>query len=96
MYLREAKCRLESDVLGWWRLKSETYPSVSRMARDYLAIPASSASVEREFSDAKLLVTDRRCSLDSETIEAIKLLKSWTADTFDVKRMEDFMTRVHD
>jgi hypothetical protein len=47
------------------------------MARDYLAIPATSASSERLFSSGKLLITDNRNSLGEYTIEAVECLKSW-------------------
>ena len=38
------------------------------MARDYLAIPATSAPIERVFSGGTDLVAQRRCSLKGETI----------------------------
>ena len=47
------------------------------MARDYLAIPASSASVERIFSSAADTVTPDRAHLSAETISAIMCLKHW-------------------
>jgi hypothetical protein len=33
------------DILLWWKANSKTYPNLSRMARDYLAIPGTSASL---------------------------------------------------
>ena len=53
------------------------YPTLSRMARDYLAIPATSASSERLFSSGKLLITDNRNILGVNTIEAVECLKCW-------------------
>ena len=47
------------------------------MARDYLAIPATSASSERLFSSGKHLITDSRNRLNQETIQACECLKSW-------------------
>ena len=41
------------DVLMWWKFNSKKYPNLSRMARDYLAIPGTSASSERLFSSGK-------------------------------------------
>jgi hypothetical protein len=37
-YLRSDP-ELIKDVLGWWYEKREVYPTLSRMARDYLSIP---------------------------------------------------------
>ena len=47
------------------------------MVKDYLAIPATSAPVERVFSGGTDLVTQKRCSLKGETIHEIMCLKSW-------------------
>jgi hypothetical protein len=42
-----------ADILAWWKSQSETYPNLSKMARVYLAVPATSASSERLFSSRK-------------------------------------------
>jgi hypothetical protein len=65
------------DVLAWWKLHQGIYPNLSRMARDYLAIPATSASSERLFSSCKDLITARRNNLNEDTIQAHECLKSW-------------------
>ncbi|KAJ3335680.1 Phospholipase C [Gonapodya sp. JEL0774] len=43
--------------------RSSQFPNLSLMAKDYLSIPATSASVERLFSAAKLVITDKRGGL---------------------------------
>ena len=67
----------DADILAWWKSQSAKYPNLSKMARDYFAIPATSTSSERLFSSAKQLVTDSRNSLGAETIQACECLKSW-------------------
>lgn len=47
------------------------------MARDYLAIPATSSPVERAFSKGRDLVSFRRNALNAETIRACMCLKYW-------------------
>ena len=54
-----------------------SYPTLSKMALDILAIPAMSAEVERVFSSASLTITDCRNRLGEEVIEAIECQKSW-------------------
>jgi len=40
------------DILAWWKAQSTQTPVLSKMARQYLGRPASSAGVERIFSKA--------------------------------------------
>jgi len=47
------------------------------MARRYLAIPATSAPVERVFSIGGNIVTESQNRLDLKTVKQIVLLKSW-------------------
>ena len=47
------------------------------MALDVLAIPPTSAEVERLFSSAGQLITVRRNRLKDTTIEAVECIKNW-------------------
>ena len=69
--------RRNEDVLLWWKLNANIYPNLSRMARDYLAIPATSTSSERLFSGGKHLISDTRACLSPSSIQACQCLKSW-------------------
>ncbi len=66
-----------AEVLAWWKANSRKYPNLSKMVKDFLAVPATSASSERLFSSGKHLISDTRCSLGPTTIEACQTLKSW-------------------
>ena len=48
------------------------------MARDYLAIPATSVSSKCLFSSRGIMISDRRYNLAPKTIRASQCLKSWT------------------
>jgi len=78
-YFNERNIYLDKfiDVINWWKSAMIKYPNVSRMARDYLAIPATSTSSERLFSSASDLITDNRNSLKPSTIRECQCLKSW-------------------
>ena len=78
-YFDEAQPRAQTiaDFLAWWKLNQHKYPNLSRMARDYLAIPGTSASSERLFSSAKHLLTDNRSCLAGSSVRACQCLKSW-------------------
>jgi len=50
---------------------------ISRMARDFLAIPATSVSVERTFSKSRHICMDLRSSLKAESVTQALLSKVW-------------------
>jgi len=67
----------EFDALQWWRGNSINYPCLSRMARDYLAVPSTSAPAERAFSKGADLVSAKRASLSAESIRVCMCLQNW-------------------
>ena len=68
------------DILQWWKGQEYVQPAVAAMAKDFLAIQATSAPSERAFSLARHVVTEFRGSLAPSTIRAILCLKSWLKD----------------
>jgi hypothetical protein len=73
----ETKIDLVEDPITWWRNHEGTYPDLSKMAFDHMAIPAMSDEPERTFSKAGYIITSRRSQLGSDVIEAGECLKSW-------------------
>ena len=67
----------EADIMSWWKAQEANSPVLAAMARDFFAVPATSASSERAFSLARHVVTEFRSSLAPETVRAILCLKSW-------------------
>lgn len=59
----------DSDGLSWWRdpANQSKFPTMTRLARRYLAIPASSAPSERVFSKYGAIWEKRRGNLNPET-----------------------------
>ncbi len=58
-----------TDPLVWWRNNEERFPKLSKLARKYLAIPATEVSSERVFSAAGLTLTTLRNRLDPDTVD---------------------------
>jgi len=74
------------DVLVWWRdVGQARFPRIAVMARQFLAIPASSATAERVFSFAGLTLSDLRKSLVEGTLEAIMWSK-WGSPSIPLGR----------
>lgn len=67
----------DEDILVWWKQHTREYPCLARIARDYLAIPATSDPAERAFSAGANLVSDKRGSLNEETIRFCMCLSNW-------------------
>ncbi|TFY51128.1 hypothetical protein EVJ58_g10725 [Rhodofomes roseus] len=66
--------------LDWWREHAQEFPVIAAMARDFLAIPGASVSVERLFSASRHLCADTRSSLKAETITEAMCAKRWLKD----------------
>ncbi|MGH0148639.1 UNVERIFIED_CONTAM: hypothetical protein FKN15_033803 [Acipenser sinensis] len=48
------------NLLCWWKDRTTVHPSLAQMARFILAIPATSALSERDFSTVGFIVQERR------------------------------------
>ena len=59
----------------WWASQESHFPILSQLAKKYLAIPATSASSERLFSDAGNVMTVRRINLLPSTFEHLVFCK---------------------
>ena len=64
----------DQDILAWWRQEAPEFPHLSKMARQFLAAPASSASVERLFSSAGKMHDDVKKSTSEETLESMLII----------------------
>lgn len=62
------------DPLDWWKLNGDRFPCLSRLARRFLSIPASSAPSERVFSRMNIVIGKRRARLLPEKTEQLTLL----------------------
>jgi hypothetical protein len=77
IYLSLPRIDESADPLEWWKNNQQQFPTLSQMARDYLAIPATSVPCEQVFSTGKNLITDKRNRLVGKTIRMCLCLKSW-------------------
>ena len=59
----------DQDILHWWKQHEIEFPNLSKMARQFLAAPASSAAAERMFSAAGKMHDDLKKSTTEDTLE---------------------------
>ena len=57
------------------QLNAYRYPTWASLARDYLAVMASSVSSERAFSAAGITISKRRNRLQGDIVEALECIK---------------------
>ena len=62
---------MTTDVLEWWANNEIKFPALSVMARQYLGVPATSASAERLFSIAGRNFDDMRQKMGAEMLEML-------------------------
>uniref|UniRef100_A0ACD5W9W6 Uncharacterized protein n=1 Tax=Avena sativa TaxID=4498 RepID=A0ACD5W9W6_AVESA len=70
----------EFDILNWWKLNTLKFPTLSRMARDILAIPMSMSTNGTSIFSAgtgSRMLDDYRSSLRPEIVEALVCAKDW-------------------
>ncbi|XP_060796344.1 E3 SUMO-protein ligase ZBED1-like [Neoarius graeffei] len=64
----------EQDPLAWWRVHHVNFPWLSKLARKYLCIPATSSPSERLFSASGNIVTCQRASLKPAKVDMLVFL----------------------
>ena len=74
-WFKENSVDCNTNILKYWQAKQYQYPVLSRIARDYLAIPASSAASERIFSVGGDIVTKKRNRLLPSTLQYLLCLR---------------------
>ena len=74
---KEPSVGKNTDILRFWKSREVDYPILAQMARDYLAIPATSAASERVFSQGGDIVTKKRNRLHPDSVRYLLCLRSW-------------------
>uniref|UniRef100_A0A5B6ZQB3 Putative zinc finger BED domain-containing protein DAYSLEEPER n=1 Tax=Davidia involucrata TaxID=16924 RepID=A0A5B6ZQB3_DAVIN len=84
-YLSEPPAPIPTDVLDWWKVNSTRYPRLSVMARDFLAIQATSVAPEELFCSKGDEIDKRRFSMPHQSTQALLCIRSWTQGGIKVK-----------
>ncbi|KAL9227709.1 hypothetical protein vseg_003363 [Gypsophila vaccaria] len=78
-YLEEAReiSSKNFEILDWWKKRQETYPILSLMAKDVLAIPVSTVASESAFSPGGRILDPFRSSLTTKMVEGLMCAQDW-------------------
>lgn len=66
----------EGDILYFWKTNEKQFPTLARLARKVLCVPASSVSCESAFSKAGRTLENRRTCLSTSSVNALMFLGS--------------------
>jgi len=67
------------DPFEWWRINRHKYPHLSRLARKWLGVVATSVPSERAFSTSGNIVTVKRSSLAPDIVrDLVFLSENWS------------------
>lgn len=64
----------EANPLAWWQKNKSSFPHLSKLARKYLCIPATSSPSERLFSTSGNIVSCQRASLKPQKVNMLVFL----------------------
>jgi hAT family C-terminal dimerisation region len=67
----------DTDILSYLQGREKEFPIVAQMARDHLAIPATSRALECIFSSGSDLITKKRNQLGGDNIRRLLCIRSW-------------------
>jgi len=66
-----------AKLLPWWKAKAVILRRLSKVARRVLAIPATSASSERTWSRAGLILTEKRTKLSPQKVSDLLVIHNY-------------------
>ncbi|XP_017635556.1 zinc finger BED domain-containing protein RICESLEEPER 2-like [Gossypium arboreum] len=80
------------DILLWWKVNSPRFPTLSKMARDVLAIPVSTVASKSAFSTGGRAIDQYRSSLTPKIVQALVCTQDWirkSSSQEDIKKIEE-------
>jgi hypothetical protein len=84
----------EIDLLVFWKAKQYNFPILAQVARDHLAVPATSAPSECVFSDGGEILTKKRNRISPDTLRWMICLRDWGIVTEE--GLEDLIEELSD
>ena len=70
-YFKHILTQGDVDPHAWWNVHKVDFPVMAKLARKYLAVPATSVASERVFSYAGNVLTDKRSRLKDDVVSDI-------------------------
>jgi hypothetical protein len=68
------------NPLSYWNANNKQFPTLSNMARTFLAVPASSAPTKQAFSSSQYIQDYTQNRLNPNTLQSFICLKNWLSE----------------
>ena len=65
----------KSNILKFWYDYAKVYPNIAKLAKKYLAVPATQFESERNFSFSGRTLESRRCTLSPENVDFLLFIR---------------------
>nr|XP_025703202.1 zinc finger BED domain-containing protein DAYSLEEPER-like [Arachis hypogaea] len=65
------------DILTWWKINGDRFPTLQKIARDIFAILVSTVASESSFSTSGHIIATHRGSLHEDMLEAFMCSQNW-------------------
>src|ERR1700730_13532556 len=75
--MKQQPMKRDTDILKYWASKEYKFPTIARMAKDHLAIPATSAASESVFSIGGDIITKKGNRLGTDNTRRLLCLQDW-------------------
>ncbi|CAL5323053.1 unnamed protein product [Camellia sinensis] len=69
------------NILHWWKVNKAKFPTLARIARDVLSVPATTVASEAAFSVGGRVIDETRASLLPDIVEALITCNDWIEST---------------
>lgn len=73
-FWKEPTLHIDDHHLQWWERHESRFPTLARLAKCFLCVPATSVLAERIFSTAGLIVNQQRSCLKPENVDMLIFL----------------------
>jgi len=93
MFKSEPEEHENINVLLWWKQNNHKFPILAKLAKMWLAIPATSASSERIFSIAGRVITKEKNRLNPKKASTIIFLNHLLNKELKRKKVEDIQAK---
>jgi hAT family C-terminal dimerisation region len=76
-WMKQQPMKRDTNIFKYWASKEYEFPIIARIARDHLAIPATSAASECVFSVGGDIITKKRNRLGASNTRRLLCLLDW-------------------